>query len=391
MRYRSRVVPTGLASFLLLTATLLGRSNPLLAQNESLIPIDPTIAKKQANDDRFWYDGRQLPIEGKAWNDTEDFYDRLPAQAKDIVTSKVWGLSKNSAGLCVRFATDANHFSVRWTVTSSKLGMPHMPATGVSGMDLYVKYAGGWHWIGTGRPEDSVTNEWSGIDPRLTPGTHEYLMYLPLYNGTKSFEIGIPLDGHLYRPAVRANKPICVYGTSIVQGGCASRPGMAHVAILGRRLDRPMINLGFSGSAQMEPVIAVLLGELDVAAYVLDCLPNMTTELVSQRVEPFVTSLRKARPDTPIILVESVIPQGTAFLPKAEQSITAKNAALREVFQHLMADGIQNLHYVQGEPLLGADGEATVDGVHPTDLGFIRMADALEPVLRQIVANKSDH
>ena len=151
-----------------------------------------------------------------------------------------------------------------------------------------------------------------------------------------------------------------------------------------------MINLGFSGSGKMESAMAALLGELDVAAYVLDCLPNMTTEMVSQRIEPFVTALRKARPNTPIFLVESVIPQASSFLPKPEQSITAKNAALRKVFEHLMADGVRNLHYVQGEPLLGADGEATVDGVHPTDLGFMRMADALEPMLRKVVTTKSE-
>jgi lysophospholipase L1-like esterase len=151
-----------------------------------------------------------------------------------------------------------------------------------------------------------------------------------------------------------------------------------------------MINLGFSGAGRMEPAMAALLGELDVAAYVLDCLPNMTTELVSERVESFVTALRKARPDTPIILVENVIPQASVFRPNSDPSITAKNAALRQVFDHLSADGVRHLHYVQGESLLGSDGEATVDGIHPTDLGFMRMADALEPMLRQVVTKKSD-
>ena len=176
---------------------LLGLTNPLLARNDSLTLIDSAITKKQSNDNRVWYDGRQLQIEGKGWDATENFYDRLPARAKDAVTPAVWRLGKNTAGFCVRFATDASHISVRWTLTSSSLAMPHMPATGVSGLDLYVKHAGGWHWVGVGRPGDSVTNEWSQVATHLPSGSHEYLMYLPLYNGLKSLEIGITPNDHL--------------------------------------------------------------------------------------------------------------------------------------------------------------------------------------------------
>ena len=141
----------------------------------------------------------------------------------------------------------------------------------------------------------------------LPEGRREYLLYMPLYNGVSSVEIGIPADRTIARPAPRAEdrrKPIVFYGTSITQGGCASRPGMVHTAILGRRLDRPVINLGFSGNGVMEPEIATLLAELDPAVYVLDCLPNMTAAQVEQRVEPFVRTLRKAHPSTPIVLAE---------------------------------------------------------------------------------------
>src|SRR5262249_29415705 len=135
----------------------------------------------------------------------------------------------------------------------------------------------------------------------------EYLLYLPLYNGVKSVEVGVPKGAALTkaspRPADHA-KPLVFYGTSITQGGCASRPGMVHTAILGRRLERPVINLGFSGNGRMEREMAELLAELAPAVYVLDCLPNMDAALVAQRVEPFVRTLRKARPDTPILLVE---------------------------------------------------------------------------------------
>jgi lysophospholipase L1-like esterase len=133
----------------------------------------------------------------------------------------------------------------------------------------------------------------------------------------------------------------------------------------------------------MEPEVGALVAELDAAVYVLDCLPNLTPALVTERVEPFVTALRAARPDTPIVLVENIVYQAGVFLPVYKTDYMAKNAELRAAYERLLAKGVKGLHYVPGEALLGNDGEATVDGVHPTDLGFLRMADALEAPLRK--------
>src|SRR5690606_2733856 len=127
--------------------------------------------------------------------------------------------------------------------------------TGVSGVDLYVRHEGKWRWIAVGRPT-AQSSELARAATRVPKGPHEYLLYLPLYNGVRSLSIGVPRGSLMQAPPPDTRRPICVYGTSIVQGGCATRPGMAHVAILGRRLDWPTINLGFSGSAKMEPAIA---------------------------------------------------------------------------------------------------------------------------------------
>ena len=169
--------------------------------------------------------------------------------------------------------------------------LPHMPATGVSGVDLYAKDKGGrWEFVGNGRPA-AATNTASFAVP---PG-EQYLLYLPLYNGVKSVEIGIPKGRKIAAASPRQHrKPIVIYGTSITQGGCASRPGMAWTSIVGRRLDTPVINLGFSGSGKMEPAMADLLAELDPSVYVLDCIWNMSPEQVSERVVPFVEKLRSA-------------------------------------------------------------------------------------------------
>ena len=150
----------------------------------------------------------------------------------------------------------------------------------------------------------------------------EFLLYLPLYNGVSAVEIGVPGNRELQagapRPASRS-KPIVFYGTSITQGGCASRPGMVHTAILGRRLDRPVINLGFSGNGLMEPEMATLLAKLDPAVFVLDCLPNMTPNLVKERVEPFVRTLRRSHPTTPIVLAEDRTYSNAPIVPESRE------------------------------------------------------------------------
>jgi len=160
---------------------------------------------------------------------------------------------------------------------------------------------------------------------------------------------------------------------------------MAHVAILGRMLDCPTINLGFSGHGKMEPAMADLLCEVDAAVYVLDCLPNMTTPMVTERVVPFVETLRKARPNTPIVLVENEVYENAAVLPNVAASLAEKNGALRKAYEQLKAKGVRGLAYVPCGGLLGSDGEGAVDGVHPTDLGFLRIAQALDPVLRDVL------
>ncbi len=330
-----------------------------------------------------WRDARELDVEGKGWTDTKSFYDRLPARAENRVRPDVWSLSHDSAGMSVRFVTDATTIAARWNLRRTSLAMPHMPATGVSGLDLYVKGQGSWHWLGNGRPEKQ--SEEKVLVQGLKPRQREYLLYLPLYNGVEELSFGVPTGTTLELPPQRPKgmKPIVFYGSSIVQGGCAARPGMAYPAILGRRFDWPTINLGFSGNALSEPEVAQFFAELDPAVYVLDPLPNMTPEMVTERLERFVQILRAAHPATPIVLVERVERGDSLFVATHPEKYVGANARLREIYNRLVQAGQRRLFYVPAAKLLGTDGEATVDGSHPTDLGFVRMADAIEPVLRR--------
>lgn len=345
-----------------------------------LFPLLFLVPALVAGGDLRWTDIRKLGIEGQGWTDVQHPFDRLPARAEKIVRPPVWSLSHDSAGMSVRFSTAAPSIAVRWTVRRERLALPHMPATGVSGVDLYVRHKNQWRWLANGRPEHRtneqvMVKDWAG-------GGRDYLLYLPLYNGVEVVEIGLPAGSEIKPAAPSSVPPILFYGSSILQGGCASRPGMAYPAIVGRLLDWPTINLGFSGNGLSEPEMAQLFAELDPVAYVYDSLPNMSAEQVRERTEPFLRTLRKAHPNTPIILIENVIYTNSDFIDSRRTSTAEKNAALRAIYEKLVKEGDTRLGYVPATALYGDDGEATVDGTHPTDLGFRRMADTIAPALR---------
>jgi lysophospholipase L1-like esterase len=340
------------------------------------------------NDTTAWTNIRTFGVEGRGWNDTKAFYDRLPAKAEGVVRPPVWDLSRNSAGLCVRFVTDATEIKARWAVTNPWLYQPNATAICVSGLDLYVKTEKGWHWLAVGIPQ-AQTNDLTLVKD-LIPGKREYLLYLPLYNGTKFVELGFAATNVLEKaPAWGAGerKPIVFYGTSILQGLSASRPGMVHSAILQRKFNWPVINLGFSGNGKMEPEMADLLAELDPSVYVIDCLPNTVADEITERTEPLVKKLRAAHPTVPIVLVEDRTLQG-AFLTRGQMEWyhLKDRAALKAAFDRLQKAGDKNLYYIEGEHLYGDDGEGSTDGSHANYLGFMRQAEifakVLEPLLK---------
>ena len=355
------------------------------AAHAETIPAD----KGALSDDgsTTYYDIRLLGVEGQGWSGgTKAPYDRLPARAEDVVRDAVWNLSRNSAGMAVRFVTDATTLKAKWSLTSGRLAMDHMPATGVSGLDLYVRdKRQQWRWLSVGRPK-AQTNDVTLIGG-IPAGDHEFLIYLPLYNGVTSVEIGIPTDSRLSSApdyTEKRMKPIVFYGTSITHGACASRPGMTHSAILGRRFGREIVNLGFSGNGRMEIEVARFMAEIDASVYVIDCLPNIQAKEVRERTGPLVRLLREKRPETPILLVEDRNYSDSFLIASKRRRNAASQASLKEAYRNLQEAGCEHLYYLEGKGLLGDDNEGTVDSSHPTDLGFWRQADAFEKVLRKI-------
>jgi len=379
------------SSILFIALTYFSLANAIYGQAQSSPPaatriekLDPEMsADKQAGDGLSWHDvtawgaeGRILPDENrKRW------FDRLPADAEGTVTNAVWNLSRHSAGMMIRFKTDATAIHVHYKLLNANLAMAHMPATGVSGVDLYARDAkGNWRWVQVTRPASQEVK--TRIVSGLAPGFREFALYLPLYNGIEFLRIGVPPDSKLESLPPRL-KPIVFYGTSIPHGACASRPGMVHTAILGRRFDMPVVNLGFSGNGKMHAEVGSYLTQIDAAAYVIDCLPNMNADMVTERCVPLVKQIRAEKPDTPIILVEDRRNTNSWILPARDAHHTANHAALKNAFDSLRGESVDNLYYISGDRLYGTDSDGATDGSHANDLGFFRQADIFEPVLRK--------
>jgi len=347
-------------------------------------PAQPKAANPRPKEPAMeWHDITQWGVEGRAFGDMERkrWFDRLPAVAEGSVTSAVWNLSRDSSGMMVRFKTDASAIWVDYALLNKTLAGVNMTRIGASGIDLYARDSQGkWRWAGVAKPDTQTERQ--EIVSGLAPGLREYAAYLPLRNGIERMAIGVPPGAKFEALAPRTEKPIVFYGTSINHGASASRPGMVHIAILGRRLDRPVINLGFAGNGRMDAAVGELLVKIDAAVYVIDCLPNMGSALVRERCGPLVKQLRAVRPDTPIILVEDRRNTNAWILPARNQHHTDNHAALKECFETLQREGVKGLYYLPGDDLLGDDSEASTDGSHPNDLGFVRQADQFEPVLR---------
>ena len=367
------------------------------AQENAVEKYDSRMALQSAVVDTNgvkWIDGKYLPLEGKCFSNTTAYYDRLPSNVTVKVNVGVRGLRNHSSGMQFRFRTDSKNLHIKWKPINLSLAMDHMPSTGVSGIDIYGQDADGkWRFVRQGRIRDAKKG--GSLSIGWTPGK-PCLVNLPLYNGISSFTLGIDKDAKIEALGPRksgVDKPVVFYGTSITHGGCASRPGLAFPSIVGRDLDVPIVNLGFSGSGRMEFEMSEHLAAIDASCYVLDCLWNMNTiraqecddelkglkqtkdVVVLARYEPFIRNLRAKRPGVPIVMAE----QCDVFC----RGPNDKDKFIKELYEKLVAEGWKNLVYLPKTDMYTGDLEGTVDGCHPNDLGMMSMSKAFGKAVKE--------
>jgi len=326
----------------------------------------------------------KVEIAGLPWfRENQGEFWRLPTRSKEAFPKAVWNLAMDPAGGRIRFRTNSAILALRleWPHTPD---MRNMHFFGQSGVDLYV---GETYW-GTATPDkDAVSGKvYEHVFFRDQPrATREITMYLSLYSPVKVLAIGLDAEASVQPAGAFATaRPVVFYGTSITQGGCASRPGMSYQAILGRRLNIDHVNLGFSGNGKGEASLARAVAEIDAATYVLDFAQNNgNVESLAQVYDPFIGILRERHPDTPIVAITPIYAANEATGNRRNEQM---RALIRKVVSQRIAAGDTHLQLVEGPDLLGpARVDGLVDGTHPNDLGFQWMADGLGERLRKLL------
>ncbi len=373
----------------------------------AILTVSFEAAGQKASELKY-HDVRELglPVIGRGFancirtNDTisDGYYTRLPASIQNSVRKAVWDLGQNSSGIAVRFRSDSKCIGAKWKLLNN-FHMPHMADTGIKGLDLYALGEDGeWHFAGTAQPngKESMNVFIRKMDGQM----REYLMYLPLYDGVTSLEIGIDSTASILMPEnpdllpsstiSPAEGAILFYGTSVTQGGCATRPGMSFTSILERLLHRQTINLGFSGNGRMDKIMADEIAKVPASVYVIDCLANCDYDIVRDSTEYFIRTIAKANPQTPILMLSNYCYPYHWLDAQFREDTAKENTLWKEFCNKLRKEGYENIRYIDlyadcdmKKSAIGPDHEGTVDGVHMTDLGFMRYADTLLPYLKK--------
>mgnify|MGYP001185678230 CR=1 FL=1 len=304
----------------------------------------------------------------------EHCFDRLPLFLKDTIRKEVWELSKNTAGVNIQFSTNSSSIELAWEVQDN-FQMNHMPNTGIKGLDLYVRLEDIWTFVGAGIPEGKQNKQ--RLIENLKPGERDYKLYLPLYDGIKSLDIGLKPESTLREIKTKQkDKPLVFYGTSITQGGCASRPGLAHTNIISRGTELECLNFGFSGNGHLEEKIGDILSKIDAKLFIIECMQNVSVQLIKDRLELLVKSIRKDQ-DAPIILVNEPQFKYNDLNQLFWQDQIAKNRQLEIEYKKFEKKQNSNIYLINEPYAIGEDDEGTVDGIHFNDLGFQRYANYL--------------
>ena len=334
------------------------------------------VETKIGKSDIRFYNVRSAPFKIYGIFFEQDRFRRLPEAVAKEVSEGVYGLHAHTAGGRVRFRTDSPYVAIH--AKMPRVGrMPHFALCGSSGFDLYVED----RYITSFVPHVDMTDGYEGVKPLGAAKMREITINFPSYSNVSELYIGLQENAAVEEPApYKREVPIVYYGSSITQGGCSSRPGSAYPNIVSREFDTDFINLGFSGNAKAETAMGAYIKDLPMSVFVYDYDHNAPTlSHLEQTHERMFLQIRQAQPDLPIVLMSR--PKYTL-----SEDDRARLAVIRKTYENARACGDQNVYLIDGPTLMAIAGnEGTVDGTHPTDLGFFSMAQALIPVLKEIL------
>lgn len=347
------------------------------------LPVFMPEAVAQRSADMKYYPAEELTMVGKAM-ETPALYHRADTARYNTLPPRVTKRMTQSGGLAISFQTNSSAIYVKWC-TDELRSSATMTDVAYRGLDLYIKKDGQWQYAGVARPRAERSCTTARVIHQMDRENKECLLYLPLYSETTELSIGVEPDATMKPGEQPFHHRILVYGSSIVQGASASRPGLAYPARLSRSTGLNFLNLGMGGSAKMEKEVADMIADIPADAFVLDCVPNSFPAEIRERTGYLIKTIRAKHPQAPIIVMQSVIRETGYFNRVTGEKVALQNQYIREEVERLKDAGIKNLHFIPAKDFLGHDHEGTVDGTHPTDLGFDRMLKVIEPVITKIL------
>lgn len=329
--------------------------------------------------DIVWLDAAKPPF--KIYGAAElSPYVRVPQDLAPKISDGVWGLSRNTAGIRLRFKTNSPYIAIHCE-RNNRTEFSHMTMCGTSGFDLFSvsPHSGKQCFVGAFIPPFESSNGYDSVRDTGNTCMTDYVLNFPLYNDVTRLYIGVSCNSELAEPGKYLNsEPIVFYGSSITQGGCATRPGNAYQNFLSRMLDVDYINLGFSGSGKAEDLMVDYMAELGMCAFVSDYDHNApNAEHLEKTHFKMYLKIREKHPDIPYIM-----------LSKPDYNFNSwddeRRCIIMESFIKARKGGDDNVYFVDGASLLAGDEwqACTVDGCHPNDLGFYRFAKMLYPTLK---------
>ena len=313
----------------------------------------------------------------------ENKFLRMPQAVADATNDGVKSLNACTAGGRLKFKTDSPYVAIHAELTGVSR-MPHMAFTGSLGFDLYEVVDGKEKYVKTFVPPVAEQNVFEGVIELGGVKERELVINFPLYSGVKSLFIGLSESASVGKASKYAyTVPVVYYGSSITQGGCASRPGNSYQQMICRRLSCDYVNLGFSGNARGETAIAEYIAGLKMSVFVYDYDHNApTVEHLAATHKPMFDIIRAAQPDLPIIMASS-----TPTINNAD----ARFEIIKRTYDIAKSEGDENVYLIDGRRIFDGNCEdnGTVDGCHPTDWGFSAMAKAFGDVIESVIKNKT--
>ncbi len=349
---------------------------PTLEQIDPNFKVEATIGK----DDVTFYDVQKAPFKIYGLIYETGKFRRLPESVAAATNDGVLELHAKTTGGRVRFKTNSPYVAIHAEMPEIAYASPQSAGAANCGFDLYVRRDGEERYAKTFLPPWDMKTGYESIMDWGTSEWRDVTIYFPRHSEVSGFCVGLSEAAEVLEPEPYAiEKPIVFYGSSITQGGCSSRAATIYTNIVSRWLNADHLNLGFSGSAKGEAVIAEYIKTLDMSMFVLDYDHNAAdAEHLKKTHEPFFNIIREAHPDIPILIMSRPV----YYLCPGE---VARLEVIRATYEHALERGDKNVYFLDGPTLMAdAKDEGTVDGCHPTDLGFFSMAKAVCNVLQPV-------